>query len=90
MRKRRLEELKGTGREAQPQSLGDSGGVAKATSVGARRQGARGKRRVNIWGCNPGSGDWASPRFPGARVARAGLVGLLCALTEKLLRLQTS
>uniref|UniRef100_A0A4W2BQW2 Regulator of cell cycle n=1 Tax=Bos indicus x Bos taurus TaxID=30522 RepID=A0A4W2BQW2_BOBOX len=71
MRKRRLEELKGTGREAQPQSLGDSGGVAKATSVGARRQGARGKRRVNIWGCNPGSGDWASPRFPGARVARA-------------------
>ena len=46
MRKRRLEELKGTGREAQPQSLGDSGGVAKATSVGARRQGARGKRRV--------------------------------------------
>nr|XP_019827276.1 PREDICTED: regulator of cell cycle RGCC [Bos indicus] len=67
MRKRRLEELKGTGREAQPQSLGDSGGVAKATSVGARRQGARGKRRVNIWGCNPGSGDWA-----GIRGAAAG------------------
>ena len=52
-------------------NLGDSGGVARATSAGARRQGARGKWRVNIWGRNPGSGDRASPRFPGARVARA-------------------
>lgn len=38
---------------------------------GSRCQGARVKRRVNIWGCNLGSGHFSSPRFPGRRVARA-------------------
>lgn len=36
---------------------------------GSRCQGARGKRRVNIWGCSLGSGHFSSLRF--GRVARA-------------------